>query len=112
MTAPALFPAAGGSTVLAAVRTARKAHRCRAALEAGKAGAEPCDGPTTEIPAGALYLEIGEGDDQFHPLRYHGPCGVRAWALEDPADGTWEAAIIESWLAPRHPDEPTPAAAR
>jgi hypothetical protein len=67
-----------GFDVAVMKRKARKAWKCFANDPREKSG---CLMPNPYIEPGETYMEVYEGDDMFHPLRYHGACAAESWGM-------------------------------
>ena len=81
MTATVYAKTTTGFDVVVAKRKARKTYRCESNRATNPPNVMGCLSVDPHIQPGETYMEVYEGDDQFHPLRYHTRCAVEEWAL-------------------------------
>ena len=81
MSAPVAVKDKSGHRIVVAKRKARKEYRCEANRVTDPPSVIGCLSTDPHIHIGQTYMEVYEGDDEFHPLRYHTRCAVTEWAL-------------------------------
>lgn len=81
MSAPTRVADKTGHGIVVAKRTARKEHRCESNRVTNPPSVVGCLALDPHIRRGETYLEVYEGDDEFHPLRYHTRCAIAEWGL-------------------------------